>query len=63
MNQKTLNSTAGVIFTIIAVLHLVRSILGWEAQIGGVSISVGVSVIAFLIATFLAYSAFKLNKQ
>jgi hypothetical protein len=62
MSQKIFNNIAGGIFSLIAVLHLVRSILGWEAYIGGVEISVGVSVIAFLLATFLAYSAFKLGK-
>ncbi|HEY4714888.1 MAG TPA: hypothetical protein VIH31_00050 [Candidatus Paceibacterota bacterium] len=63
MSQKSLNLTAGIIFTLIAVLHLIRSILGWEAVIGGISISIGVSVIAFLVATFLAYSAFRLNNK
>ena len=62
MNQKSFNQISGIIFAVIAILHLIRSILGWSAEIGGVSISVGVSVIAFLVATFLSYKAFKLNK-
>ena len=62
MKQKTFNLVTGIIFAIIAVLHLIRSILGWSANIGGVEISTGVSVIAFLVATFVAYSAFNLNK-
>ena len=62
MSQKIFNNITGGIFTLIAVLHLIRSILGWDVMIGETSISVGVSVVAFLISTFLAYSAFKLNK-
>ncbi|OGI70192.1 hypothetical protein A3A09_02650 [Candidatus Nomurabacteria bacterium RIFCSPLOWO2_01_FULL_42_20] len=62
MNQKALNWAVGIIFSLISILHLTRSILGWEAVIGGVEISIGVSVVAFLIAGFLAYSAFKLTR-
>jgi len=61
MKQKSLNWVAGIIFSLVSILHLVRSILGWEAIIGGVLIPVGASVVAFLISGFLAYSAFKLT--
>lgn len=63
MNQKIFNNIIGFIFVLIGVLHLLRSILGWPVSVGNVSIPVGVSVVAFLVFTFLAYSAFKLNKQ
>ena len=53
MNQKTFNYLVGVIFSIIGVLHLIRSILGWEVQIGGVNIVVGISVIAFILSFLL----------
>jgi len=63
MNQKSLNWAVGIIFSLISILHLVRSILGWEAVISGVQIPVGASVVAFIITGFLAYSAFKLTYQ
>jgi hypothetical protein len=62
MSQKTFNNTIGLIFVIIGAIHLVRSILGWPVFIGTVSIPVGVSVVAFLLSAFFAYTAFKLNK-
>jgi hypothetical protein len=60
MAQKALNYTVAIIFTLISILHLVRSILGWPVNISYVQIPVGVSVVAFIIGAFLAYSAFKL---
>ncbi|OGI61802.1 hypothetical protein A2645_00935 [Candidatus Nomurabacteria bacterium RIFCSPHIGHO2_01_FULL_39_9] len=63
MKQKIFNYVVGVIFSIIAILHLVRSIFGWEAQIGGVEIVIGVSVVAFILAGFLAYTAFSLTRK
>jgi hypothetical protein len=63
IKQKTFNLLAGVIFAIAAFAHLVRAILVWPLFIGPISISVGVSVVAFLVATYLSWSAFKLNKQ
>ena len=63
MSQKSFNLATGIIFAIIAVSHLIRSILGFDVLVGGVSISIGVSVIAFLATTLLSYSAFRLNNK
>ena len=57
MSQNKYNTITGIIFIIIAAVHLVRSILGWNVAVGSVSIPVGVSVVAFLLASFLAYTA------
>jgi phosphatidylserine synthase len=62
MSQKSFNLAAGILFAIVAVLHLVRSILGWDVVIAGMPIPSGVSVVVFLITTLLSYSALKLNK-
>ncbi len=63
MNQKNFNLIAGVAFSVIALIQLVRSILGWEVYVNNLSIPAGVSVVAFLVATFFAYSAFKFNNK
>jgi hypothetical protein len=63
MSQKIFNNIIGFVFVLIGVLHLFRSILDWPVNIGSVSIPVGVSVVGFLVSTFFAYTAFKLNKQ
>lgn len=63
MHQKTFNYIVGFIFFIIATLHLIRAILGWEVLVAEIEVVVGVSVIAFICALLLAYSAFALNRK
>lgn len=56
--------TTAVIFLIIAVLHLMRVVLGWYAEIGGWTVPFWLSWVAVIIAGFLAYVGFKLaNKK
>ena len=62
MKQKTFTLTTGIVFSIIAVLHVLRLLLGWEAVIGGWDVPLWVSWIALLLSGYLAYSAFKLSK-
>lgn len=63
MRQKTFTRTAGVIFAVIAVLHLLRILLGWEAVIGGWHVPVWLSWLALALSGFLAYTAFKLRQS
>ena len=51
------------IFTVIAGLHLLRALLGWEAVIGGWSVPGWVSWLALGVAGFLAYTAFTLSRR
>jgi hypothetical protein len=62
MTQKTFTRTAGVIFVLVAVLHLLRLLLGWEAVIGGWDVPMWVSGLALVLSAYLAYSAFRLRK-
>lgn len=62
MNQKMFSTVVGAIFLVIAVLHLLRAVLGWNAVIGTFSVPMWLSWIAAVVAAFLAYSAFKLAK-
>ncbi len=62
MNQKTFSTVVGAIFSVIAVLHLLRAVLGWSAVIGTFSVPMWLSWVAAVAAAFLAYSAFKLAK-
>lgn len=50
---------SGIIFTIIALAQLTRTVLGWAVQIDGFSVPVWVSGIAFVIAGGLAIWAFR----
>ncbi|MBI5732573.1 hypothetical protein HY967_01265 [Candidatus Jorgensenbacteria bacterium] len=62
MQPKTFSGIVGVIFLIIAVLHLFRIILGWEATIAGWEMPMWFSWPAFIVAGFLAYQSFRFQK-
>ena len=61
MNQKTFVVTAGVVFSLVAVLHALRLLLGWDAVIGGWHVPMWLSWLALAVAGYLAYTAFKLK--
>ena len=62
MKQKTFTTVAGLVFSVIAVLHLLRLFLHWEAVIGGWAVPAWVSALALVLSGYLAYSAFTLRK-
>jgi hypothetical protein len=61
MDRKTFAVTAGTIFSIVAVLHALRLLLGWDAVIGGWPVPMWLSWLALPIAGYLAYTAFKIK--
>ena len=63
MTQSTFNVVAGVIFTLVAVLHALRLLLGWDAVIGGWEVPHWVSWIALALAGYLGYTAFAMKKH
>lgn len=50
---------SGILFTIIALAQLTRTVLGWPVQVDGFSVPVWASGIAFLVTAFLALWAFR----
>ncbi len=62
MTQKTYLKVTGLLLTAGAVVHLLRVLLGWEASIAGWSVPTWLSLIAVVLAGYLAYSAYKLMK-
>ena len=62
MKQTTFNLVAGTIFLLVAVLHALRILLGWEAVIAGWKVPIGLSWLALALAGFLTYSAFSRKK-
>jgi len=62
MRQKTFTRMAGVVFVVVAVLHLLRILLGWEAVVGGWHVPLWFSWLALAFAGFLGYAAFKLSR-
>ncbi|MBI2087045.1 MAG: hypothetical protein HYT69_02640 [Candidatus Zambryskibacteria bacterium] len=59
MNQKTYYSVTGVIFLIIAVLHLLRILNSWPAEIGIVAVPMWASWVAVVLAGYLSYHGLK----
>lgn len=62
MTQKQFNLVAGTIFAVIAVLHLLRLIYHWNALIANRPVPLGASVVAFVVAGYLAWQGFRLRK-
>ena len=60
MSQKTFTTLASVIFGIIALLQLLRIVLGWPAEIGGWAVPMWVSWIAVVVAGSLSYFGIRL---
>ena len=54
-----LHWVAGLIFAVIAILHLVRLFKGWPAIIGTLEIPLFASGIAFVVAGILSFLLFK----
>jgi hypothetical protein len=55
MDQKTFNLLAGVIFAVVAFLHLLRLYLGWSAVLGDWTVPMWVSWFGLVIPGGLAY--------
>jgi hypothetical protein len=63
MSLKTFCAATGAIFAIVALIHLARIFLVWQATIGGWSVPMWVSWIGFVVAGGLAYFGLKYATQ
>jgi hypothetical protein len=63
MQQKAYNTVTAVLFLVVALLHLLRIILDWPAQIGGFSIPLWASWLALVVAGALSYLGFRQNAR
>ncbi len=63
MSQKTFSLVAGLIFLLIAVMHVLRLALKWEAVLNGWSVPMWVSALAIVIAAYLAFEGLKLGRR
>ena len=59
MSQKSYYAVTGTIFLIIVLLHLLRVLNGWPAEIGTVTVPMWASWVAVLLAGCLAYHGLK----
>jgi membrane associated rhomboid family serine protease len=52
--MKPFTHVAIAVFALVALLQLVRVLMGWDVSVAGVSIPAWASVVAFLVAAMLA---------
>ena len=60
MQQSTFIKLSGWIFGIIAVMHALRLVMGWEVIIGGLALPLWLSILPVLLGGYLAYQAMKM---
>ena len=58
MNRKTYMTVTATLFVVVAIMHLLRIIFGWQVEIGGLSIPFWVSWLGILVAGALSYFGF-----
>ncbi len=63
MNQGAFVLLTSSIFAVIAVLHALRLIYGWNVTIGEWTVPVWVSAVGFLVAGGLALQGFLLKRK
>ncbi len=59
MSKRLLVKMGGVVFALIALAHLVRAALRWEVLLAGWSVPMWTSILAAIIAGYLAYESFR----
>ncbi len=63
MTQKKFSLLAGMIFSLVTILHGLRVIFGWEAIVGDLLVPIWISYFGFIVAGFLAYQCLKLSRK
>jgi hypothetical protein len=62
MTHQTFSLNTAVIFLLIALLHAIRLLRGWQVTIEGAVVPIWISWMALAIASYLAYEGFRLAK-
>ena len=62
MKPKQVAKISAIVFVVIAILHLIRVVLGWPAIIADFQLPVSVSLIAIVVAGYIAYENWKVAR-
>lgn len=62
MTQRTFSLVTAVLFFLMALLHAVRLLRGWQVTIEGAVVPIWISWIGLAIASYLAYQGFRLAR-
>ena len=63
MTQRVFSLVTAVLFFLIALLHAVRLLRGWQVTIEGAVVPMWISWIGLAIAAYLAYQGFRLARR
>jgi uncharacterized membrane protein len=63
MTQRTFSLVTAVLFLLIALLHAVRLLRGWQVTVEGTVVPIWISWIGLVIAAYLAYQGFRLARK
>jgi hypothetical protein len=63
MTTRLFSLITATLFSLIALLHVLRLLRGWEVTIGDVVVPLWISWIGLAVATYLAYQGFKLSRR
>ncbi len=59
MSQQTYMKVSGIIFGLVALVHLGRLVRGWALVLGSHSVPTWASGVGLVVAGYLAFTAFK----
>ncbi len=63
MSQKAFSLTAGLIFSLIALGHLLRIVFAWPVHMAGWTVPMWASWPALLVAGFLGFAGLQLSRK
>lgn len=63
MNRERYLLITAIVFMLVALAHLARIVLGWDAVIDGWSVPMAMSWVAAAVTGGLAYSGFVLRRR
>ena len=63
MSQKTFSLTAGVVFLLIALGHLLRVVFRVTFVVAGVAVPMWASALAVIVMGYLAFEGFRLGRK
>ena len=63
MTTRLFSLITATLFSLIALLRVLRLLRGWQVTIGDVVVPLWISWIGLAVATYLAYQGFKLSRR
>ena len=62
MSSKTFALAAGIVFGLVALMHILRIVLGWEVIIGGWMAPMWISWAGVVVAGLLSFTGLRLAR-